>query len=725
MLKRVHPKVFWPANFYLTASQSSPALLTADDHEDILHPLREAANRIGREVERFAEVLDEYNPLKAADKTEREDMACDLIDMCREIALETVDRLREQHASKDRTQNATEWRKKMRGFRINQDVDEEMEDVEDDMKEVARLSESTTIQDLQRWEEEVQTWDLMRRFVYITIMTNRSDGNLFSDHAALSQTINEYSSEREVWGNFLESDRKAFERETVLSWLKDTADDSGEDIDVLVQELQQNAERGDIIAHGWLHTKAAIKNQKRLHVWPSTIDPSSPDVQRIHLNSTKTEPLVTQLDPDAPTRQGRKLEAQDQYFERAIWLGCYELLRRGKNIEDIREWCRDRTEIWRAVSMSGLRSTEADKAGTSCSYSSTLLWRRMCYALARRGGADEYERAVYGILSGDFPSIDSVCKTWNDVLFAHYNSLLKSQFEAYLLANDSSRISTGVVSTFEIFDALQAHGGDKGNVGKEIINSIAKNPKTSEEAKRPMKLLQGVIIGDSVSEFILNQGLALSKEANRETTSLLLPKFESRLNSDDFASYISLDDYDNLRVLAHMYLVFKSLGTSFHLADEIAAENILVAYINFLRLAGKEELIPLYAAQLSEKRCYDVLSRTLIDVVELDQRIVLIKLMKELGLDIQRFVELQTKNLLAEYPDTSDGFPADNNFKILENMREDSDMKKKITPGFIGQTVERSDMLLIRSLEWHLLVDGLWSTTFKAGTALYKRFFSQ
>ena len=34
-------------------------------------------------------------------------------------------------------------------------------------------------------------------------------------------------------------------------------------------------------------------------------------------------------------------------------------------------------------------------------------------------------------------------------------------------------------------------------------------------------------------------------------------------------------------------------------------------------------------------------------------------------------------------------------------------------------------MLFIRSLEWYLLVDGLWSETFIFGTMLYLRFFSE
>jgi nuclear pore complex protein Nup107 len=35
------------------------------------------------------------------------------------------------------------------------------------------------------------------------------------------------------------------------------------------------------------------------------------------------------------------------------------------------------------------------------------LWKRMCYALARRRGGDKYEKASYGILCGDVESVST------------------------------------------------------------------------------------------------------------------------------------------------------------------------------------------------------------------------------------------------------------------------------------------------------------------------------
>lgn len=683
--------------------------------DDILHPLRETATRVGREVELFSKALDKYNPLKASDDIEKNKTTLQLLDEYHKIAVDTVARLREQHGRDRLRRTGTEAGKENQVFKNHQD--EDMMDADDSYEGGAAFVKSetktTTVLDLERWEQEVRTWDLFRRLV---------DHEQNSSSVAIPQPIHRFSSKGQVWKSFLQSDDLAWERNTILSWLKETADEFGDEIDVLVHDLQQNAERGDIIAHGWLHTKSAIKAQKRTQPWPNKIKSSSQEVQKAPLNASGTELLVTELDPDATTRQGRRLESQDEYFERAIWLGCYELLRRGKSAAEIRDWCNDRTEIWRAVSMSGVDANENEQ---TFDYTSRALWRRMCFALSRRGGSDKYERAVYGLVSGDLLSLEPVCRSWDDFLFAHYNALLQSQFEAYLQDHYSSLVKVDVSQTFGVFDALQYHG-DSSNVGNRVIEQLKGKPELTAESQQPMKMLQGVLIAKQFGNFIYQQGLALSKFANKDGRSHLLIRLDISPDNEATSAYITPDDHDSMRVLVHMLLVFKSLGLD--LGTDVrryAVENVIVSYISFLRLSGMEELIPLYAAQLSDERIYATLSRELLDVTDNTQRATQIRLMKELGLDVQKFVRFQTQYLLADFPDSSNGYPANGNFHILADRDSTKGFNRKIMGNFIGKDVDRIDMLLIRSLEWYLCVEGLWSETFRIGCMLYKRFFSK
>jgi len=374
--------------------------------------------------------------------------------------------------------------------------------------------------------------------------------------------------------------------------------------------------------------------------------------------------------------------------------------------------------------MSGLPDEKLEDDVEVGNSASTALWRRMCFALSQRGGGDGYEKAVYGILSGDISSVEPVCRSWDDFVFAHYNALLRTQFENYLQKLYPQRAICAAISHFGIFDAVQFHG-DPASVGKRLVETLKTDPRTIAETLQPMKMLQGVLIADQFNNFIYQQGLALSKFANADGVSNLIPSTKEQPENEDTNKYIALDDHDSLRVLAHVLLVFISLGLDMGGAfRQSVIENVIVSYISFLRLAGKEELIPLYCAQLSGTRRYATLSRNLIDVTDHEQRVTQIKLMRELGLDVQEFVKFQSRYLFSDYPDETVGYPATGKFKLLEDAPGSG---RKIRKDFFGDDpdkVERVDMLFIRSLEWYLLIDGLWSETFTVGTMLYMRFFS-
>lgn len=646
-------------------------------------------------------------------------MMFEIIGLYRGIALETAGGLREKHASGQMEKDGSRRIKEIRGFSVPENEDEM--DIEDsDECSPPESAGSTKLEDLERCEQEAQTWDLLQRLVNLRFGASSPLGS------PRRSKVNQYSSDREIWDSFLETNPLALERRTVLQWLKDTADKSGEEIDVLVEDLQKKADRGEIIAHGWLHTKAAIKNHKRKSTLSQALDPKAASVDTALLNISKTEPLATQLDPDSVTRQKRKLEVSDVYFERSIWLGCYEMLRRGKPPQEIREWCMERTEAWRAASMSGFPDENEEEDDENRNPEAFALWRRMCFALARRGGGDEYERAVYGTLSGDISSVEPVCKSWDDFVFVHYNALLRTQFDDYLRSCRPRSSIFNAASPFGAFDAVQFHG-DNQTAGKRLIDTLKADARTAAETMKPMKMLQGVLIADEFPNFIYQQGLAISKFANSRGVSYLFPPNKQHPENEHTTKYVQLNDHDSLRVLAHVLLIFMGLGVDLGgVFRETEVENVIVAYISFLRLAGKEELIPLYCSQLSGKRKYAILCRSLIDVTAHEQRVTQIKLMRELGLDVQEFVGLQARFLLSDYPDTVPGYPAAESFRILEQTPGTD--RCTVRRDFLGDEdysdVERTDLLLIRSLEWYLLVEGLWSETFTVGTMLYLRFFS-
>ncbi|KAI1868645.1 hypothetical protein JX265_005323 [Neoarthrinium moseri] len=565
-------------------------------------------------------------------------------------------------------------------------------------------------------EREVQTWDFLRRLLPLRYPERKKAQPKRREPA-------KFQTGAELWEEFLESDAAAQERKEILEVLQWTADESGSDIDDMVRDLQQNAERGDIIAYGWLHTRSAIKMQKNVHRWTGPLDANSADVKAAHRDSTGANPLVTQLDPDVVTRQGRKLQPQDEYFERAIWLGCYELLRRGRSITEIRDWCVERTEVWRAMSMSAMPlSKHPDEKRFSTNPLSMLLWRRTCYALARQGGSDDYERAVYGILSGDVKSVVPVCSSWDDHLFAQCNALLRSQFDAYILRR-SPRDATQSVTQLPVYDAVQSHGDDAATVSESWFSAL-----DDAEARTPIKSLQAAIISNTIDQYLYNEGLVLGQQANQKEPSRLIPDFNKTKSKVDDEKYFSLSDQNGLRILVHIYLLISSLeeleGGEVDLELRKAQENALAAYISTLRLNSLVDFLPLYCSKLQGDRAFYTLSRNVSMVVDQDTRSMLLRYMEKLGMNIKEFVVFQPQSLLKEFPENSDGL-AHGTFKMLMDEPPSVRFGRRIIPDFLGETPDDLDPVeeqLIQSLEWMLLVDGLWDEIFRVGVAVYKRF---
>ncbi|KAK7951162.1 uncharacterized protein PG986_006890 [Apiospora aurea] len=541
--------------------------------------------------------------------------------------------------------------------------------------------------------------------------------------------MTKFQDSSQLWEEFLASDSTAQERKAIMECMQEFSDETSIDIDEMVREYQTKAERGDIVAYGWLHTRTAIKMTKQMQGYIGPLDPNAARMTEDHRNITKTDPLVTQLDPDVVTRQNRKLEPQDEYFERAIWLGCYELLRRGRSMSEIRDWCVERTEVWRAVSMSAMPlSKDSEGERTVSNPLATLLWRRTCYALARNGGTDDFERAVYGILSGDIPSVEKVCETWDDFVFAHYNALLRSQFDSYVATRSSPEAVQAATQSLPAFNALQFHG-DGAPIGERVVQYLETNPKTSEEARDPIKALQGAVISDSVSQYAYDNGLALGRHANKEGTSALIPDFsQSQFKLDD-DKYFSLPQPNGLRVLVHAFLLISNLeelqgGNTLKQDLRSAQENVLAAYVSALRLHNLVELIPIYCAKIQGERAFFTLSRNVSMITDEEERRTILSIMEKIGMDIAEFVIFQPRSLLKEYPETGNELRSGALNMFLDEVPS-LKYGRRLKPDFFGEmpdVLDQVDEQLIQSLEWMMLVDGLGDEILAMGVAIYKRF---
>lgn len=178
------------------------------------------------------------------------------------------------------------------------------------------------------------------------------------------------------------TDTSLEETRIILSWLTDSASRITE-----AEYIQSNR---------WFVTRENIKMRK---------------VTR-QQHTLLHDPIISELDPDAPLRQGKDLTTEDEENERKLLKQIFAYLRIG-DIKGAQQVCRDSNNFWRAASLSGKTSDEILSNN----------WRKMCFQIARQPQVDRYERAVYGVVCGDLDSVVPVCQTWEDQMWAHFNAI--------------------------------------------------------------------------------------------------------------------------------------------------------------------------------------------------------------------------------------------------------------------------------------------------------------
>lgn len=676
--------------------RGSPSFMTVGDVQRAIHPLQDTADRVGKQVERFAESLDRMST-KNQHKPER---SCrhvlPFVSEYERIASRTVERLKKTHGAEKQDKPLKSSRRKGRSssgrstpISIHEDGDE---------VEIA----GTTVKDLHQWEDEQQTWRLLSLMLQIEFPA--SEGHQSSswhderfERPPGGTLLHRYSSENEIWQEFLAQDDFAWEKHTILEWLRMSAESSGEDIEKVVEHLEAGSDRGiGLHPQGWLYSREKMKGQKRLRSWPLPLDPSSPSIDYSSADTDGSQRLVTQLDPDVFSRQARNLVDADVYFERGIWLACWEMLRRGRNWDSIQEWCQTRKEGWRALSMHGeLRGVARG------SWESRALWRRTCARAAKLGGIDEYENAVYGVLSGDLPSVEKIAHGWDDLLFAHYNSSLIRTFGAFVDKRFSRASSSGPAPLSTNLDVSPA----------DVLKKVHSTASPDTRAKDLMKLLQASLISKCFEKFVTEQGLLLAQSADGT---------ERRPQDPTEIPHLVLEDYNLLRILTHIIFIFQELDPA--LPKTYAIENVIYAYVDYLGKAGKQQLLPLYASRLVPSRAVQCMARQLPFITDVRERQTTIQLMKQYGMNVNAILDKQLMLIILDTPPVEEpefAFPKPN---ILDYSNKNPKIMRSVKKNFIGNDILGDEQDLVNGFEWFLLVEGLWQQTMKSGTILYRHF---
>lgn len=683
----------------------------------MLKPLRETADRVGREVEIFAEKLDSWKTQAGLDPKERRKAAFGLVHDYAAFAQEAVDHLNKEHKT-DRRQNfAKQWKQNQGNSFANSNALGGSQ-IERELRSSGQGQ--AAFAELKRWQSELDTWRLLEdilEFLYPdTNPANLSDGVTYQG--------DRFEADGSPFRDFTAGNTVARERVVILKWLEEIAESTENDMEVIEERLEDVTGRGKgLWDHGWMDTREKLKGEKRLRLWDTTLESELPNIE----NTDGTALLITQLDPDAATRQDRKLEAADSDFENSFWTVCWEMFRRGMALEEIREWCQDRNQFARAQSM-GAQHSEAQKQPLGKNINARLMWRRTCRYAARNGGMNAHERAIFGLLSGDYKAMEPICASWDDYLYANVNALLLSQYEAYVLEEYASCIPKNGGYSFGIESGVSLNENPIIAI-RRIIASFQQNPISRITTHVPYKCIQSALVTHDFPNMIFLQGVALSRrviEIRRGASVLeLIPPGPAAYLPAEKHIALFADDCDILRVLAHILIIFQLLGYTYPSPDhQLASENILAAYIDVLRNARKLDPLPVYASSMSQERAEITMARVLPAIVNPSERMEYMQLIKAMDIDVYEVLTYQLEFALEasayEEEVSNDVLP----LRLLEPAKGSVWPHQRIrAKGNLG--VRWEDEYIIRSMQWWPLVDGEWTLTFVSLTDVAKRFLGK
>ena len=246
---------------------------------------------------------------------------------------------------------------------------------------------------------------------------------------------------------------------------------------------------------------------------------------------------------------------------------------------------------------------------------------------------------------------------------------------------------------------------------------------TAKQGTNILKMLQGSIVAKSFDDFVIKQGVRLAQSANARQKSKTIANMDNKLLEGSVTADISTEDYDALRILTHILFIFQDMGVKIQDKDRrVAADNIVVAYLEYLARAGKHQMLPLYASRLLPDRAVICLGRQLPLVKDPGEREVMMKLMRHYEIDIPGVLMNQLKLIILDAPQNPKSETAFTSLKILEPITNNIGKVRPIRHGFIGEAITDDEYDLINGFEWYLLIDDHWRQTMNMGAALYKHF---
>ncbi|CAG8463308.1 288_t:CDS:10 [Funneliformis caledonium] len=404
------------------------------------------------------------------------------------------------------------------------------------------------------------------------------------------------------------------------------------------------------------------------------------------------------LDPDGTHRTQKPLHPYDQEHEKELVRSIFEYLRRGQ-FDDAIDISDKNGHYWRSAILSGIilydekvdglhiskigckfQAVNTDRVTSNENGNVTTIgnvnrqiWRGTCYHCANQEKLDVYDRAIYGVLSGNYESIIPICRTWEDYVWAYYNSLIECQQEEHarhmgVNDDDDLPINIKVLTPKEIFELVESKRVDSRDFDLEKFHII-------------QKLI------------ILNDSKEMVKQLKVEI-------IDKRLRREDEIAYVHF-----LRLATHLILYLRDLMLS---TPDKESDDIIKLYTELLIECHQNKLIALYASKLPREISIEIYASFLKGVTSsCTERRKLFTLAEQYGLNVVAITR-KTFELIFKEIESPDRYGPVSDIRIIT----------------LQEPVNAVEEIQIRALEWLTFSKEQHREALKSANALCRIFLA-
>ncbi|KDQ10751.1 hypothetical protein BOTBODRAFT_115291 [Botryobasidium botryosum FD-172 SS1] len=424
--------------------------------------------------------------------------------------------------------------------------------------------------ELEAWRLERDTWALVAPLYFAR------DKSPDAPQPSTAQELlakNPYTPEKAILRRIVQEDYMLDELSIVRAWLHDTAPEP------VVPEDRP---------YYWRFTKLELVHQLRGG------------------QARAGKKLVTELDPDAASRTGAVLDAQDAEFDKVLNQAIYAHIRAG-NLYGALEICHAVDQPWRSALLRGafafvwkditsrdphddIDEDEIDEAEAEIETSPKVkwsgnrrrrLWRETCARGANSATLHSTHRTLLAALSPSgrtLAALQPALRTFEDHLWARVSALVEERFDAVL-----DKLGGHWASKSKYLDNATGAGVTDSEMGvDDVWHDNVKNALEEMEHVKPE-------IGSDYSHPIRLAQMFLILDRTDTLFTLLAREIQAgRLQTDRQYPLV-------IQFYAHLCLFLRLVGK--HVPPD-AADVVLQAYVMILEQEKRGELVALYIGAL-------------------------------------------------------------------------------------------------------------------------------